>query len=115
MTSKYLNSQEHVLRISACLRLMEIAAETLIVYQQTYHSFSQIDQIFFDNCMQLVKHTRHTSTTMRNIINLSNVHSAIYLVNTSIKQFQIMFEPTLTMGTSNSEYVNNFDSIDNRQ
>jgi hypothetical protein len=34
---------------------------------------------------------------------LANVQSAIHLVNTSIKQFEIIFEPKLNTGTPNPE------------
>ncbi|CAF2752433.1 unnamed protein product [Rotaria sp. Silwood2] len=103
MASRYLSAQEHVIRASASLRIIEIAIETLIAYKRTFHTFGQADKIFFDNCTRIIEQTRGTTITKRIYINLSTVHSAIYFVNTSIKQFEIMFEPTLSTGTSNHD------------
>ncbi len=75
----------------------------MIVYRRTFHTFGQADKIFFDNCTHIIEQTRSTTTTARININVAVVQSAIYFVNTSIKQFEIMFEPTLNTGTPNSE------------
>ena len=82
-----------------------MAIETLIVYKRTFHTFNQLDKIFFENCVRLIEQTRSTKTTVRLQISLLTVQSAIYFVNTSIKQFEIMFEPTLNSSTPNTEYV----------
>jgi hypothetical protein len=103
ISARYVSAREHVLRVSASLRIIELAIETLIVYRRTFHTFGQADKIFFDNCSHIIEQTRGTTATMRVNINIANVQSAIHLVNTSIKQFEIMFEPTLSTGTPNSE------------
>ncbi|CAF4498560.1 unnamed protein product [Rotaria sp. Silwood1] len=103
MASRYLSAQEHVIRVSASLRIIEIAIETLIAYKRTFHTFGQADKIFFDNCIRIIEQTRGSTITKRIYINLTTVQSAIYFVNTSIKQFEIMFEPTLSTGMSNHE------------
>ncbi|CAF0932208.1 unnamed protein product [Rotaria sordida] len=103
MSARYLSAREHVLRISASLRIIELAIETLIVYRRTFHTFGQADKIFYDNCTHIIEQTRSTTTTTRVNINVAIVQSAIYFVNTSIKQFEIMFEPTLNTGTPNSD------------
>jgi len=103
MSTRYLSAREQVLRVSASLRIIELAIETLIVYRRTFHTFGQADKIFFDNCNHIIEQTRSTTTPTRININVPIVQSAIYLVNTSIKQFEIMFEPTLNPGTPTSE------------
>jgi hypothetical protein len=103
MSARYLSAREHVLRLSASLRIIELTIETLIVYRRTFHTFGQADKIFFDNCTHIIEQTRATTTPIRVNINVTNVQSAIHFVNTSIKQFEIMFEPTLNTGTSNPE------------
>ncbi|CAF1151415.1 unnamed protein product [Adineta steineri] len=102
MSARYLSAREQVLRVSASLRVIELAIETLIVYRRTFHTFGQADKVFFDNCNHIIEKTRST-TTVRVNINVAIVQSAIYFVNTSIKQFEIMFEPTLNTGTLNPE------------
>lgn len=104
MSARYLSAREHVLRISACLRILELTVETLFVYHRAFHSFSQPDNVFFDNCLHIIEQTRPTSGPIRLNINIANVQSAIYLTNSSIKQFEIMFEPTLNSVTTNSEF-----------
>ena len=104
MSARYLSAREQVLRVSASLRIIELAIETLIVYRRTFHTFGQADKLFFDNCTHIIEQTRSTTATVRVNLNVSIVQSAIYLINTSIKQFEIMFEPTLNTGTSNPEY-----------
>lgn len=103
MSARYLSAREHVLRVSAALRIIELAIETLIVYRRTFHTFGQADKVFFDNCTHIIEQTRGTAATVRINVNVSIVQSAIYFVNTSIKQFEIMFEPTMNSGTPNSE------------
>lgn len=103
MASRYLTAQEHVLRTAASLRLIEMAIETLIIYKRTFHSFAQTDKIFFDNCLRIVEQTRVMTSTVKMNINLSTVQAAIYLVNTSIKQFEIMFEPNVNTPSPNAE------------
>ncbi|UJR30419.1 hypothetical protein I4U23_017954 [Adineta vaga] len=103
MSARYLSAREQVLRVSASLRIIELAIETLIVYRQTFHTFGQADKIFFDNCTHIIEQTRGTIPIARINISLSIVQSAIYFVNTSIKQFEVMFEPSLNTGTPNSE------------
>lgn len=105
MSGRYLSAQEHVIRVAGSLRILEMAIETLIVYKRTFHSFGQTDKVFFDNCSRIIEQTRGTTMAKRIHINAAVVQSAIYFVNTSIKQFEIMFEPTLSTGTSNPEYV----------
>jgi hypothetical protein len=103
MSARYLSAREHVLRVSASLRILELAIETLIVYRRTFHSFGQNDKMFFDNCTHIIEQTRSTTAIIRVNINVTNVQSAIHFVNTSIKQFEIMFEPKLNSGTPNPE------------
>jgi len=103
MSGRYLSAREQVLRVSASLRIIELAIETLIVYRRTFHTFGQADKIFFDNCTHIIEQTRGTTATTRININVAIVQSAIYFVNTSIKQFEVMFEPTLNSGTPNPE------------
>jgi len=103
MSARYLSAREHVLRVSASLRILELAIETLIVYRRTFHTFGQNDKIFFDNCTHIIEQTRSTTAIIRVNINVTNVQSAIHFVNTSIKQFEIMFEPKLNSGTPNPE------------
>jgi hypothetical protein len=105
MASRCIAAREHVLRVSASLRIIEMSIETLIIYRRTFHTFGQADKTFLDNCIRIIEQTRGTTLTMKVNINLSMVQSAIYFVNISIKQFEIMFEPTLNTGTPNSEYV----------
>lgn len=105
MAARYLSAQDHVIRVSASLRIMEMAIEMLIIYKRTFHTFGQADKIFYDNCTRIIEQTRSTTLSKRVHINLAIVQSAIYLVNTSIKQFEVMFEPTLSTGTPNPEYV----------
>lgn len=103
MASRYLAGQEHALRVSASLRLLEMAIETLIVYKRTYQTFGQGEKIFFDNCIRIIE--QNPTMTVRMNISLGIVQSAIYFVNTSIKQYEIMFEPTLNTSIHNPEYV----------
>ena len=103
MSGRYLSAREHVLRVSASLRILELTIETLIVYRRTFHTFGQNDKVFFDNCTHIIEQTRGTTATIRANINVANVQSAIYFVNTSIKQFEIMFEPKFNAGTPNPE------------
>jgi hypothetical protein len=103
MSARYLSAREQVLRVSASLRIIELAIETLIVYRRTFHTFGQADKIFFDNCTHIIEQTRGTTATTRININVAIVQSAIHFVNTSIKQFEVMFEPTLNSGTPNPE------------
>lgn len=104
MAARYLQAHEHVLRIAASLRLLELAIEMLIIYKRTFHSFAQMDKLFFENCLRLLEQTRGgTSSIVKLNINATTVQSAIYLVNTSIKQFEIMFEPNLNGTTINAE------------
>lgn len=105
MAARYLAAQEQVLRSSASLRLIEMAIKTLIVYKRTFHSFAQADKVFYDNCIRIIEQTRVMTTSVKMNINLSIVQSAIYFVNTSIKQYEIMFEPTLNSPTPPNEYV----------
>ncbi|CAF2063165.1 unnamed protein product [Rotaria magnacalcarata] len=109
MASRYLSAQEHVIRVSASLRIIEMAIETLIVYKRTFHTFGQTDKILFDNCIRIIEQTRGTTITKRIHINSAIVQSAIYFVNTSIKQFEIMFEPTISIGTSNSDHLSSLN------
>jgi hypothetical protein len=102
MSARYLSAREHVLRVSASLHKIELAIETLIVYRRTFHTFGQADKIFLDNCTHIIEQTRGSTTRIN--INVPIVQSAIYFVNTSIKQFEVMFEPTLNTGTPNPEY-----------
>lgn len=103
MSARYLSAREQVLRVASSLRIIELTIETLIVYRRTFHTFGQADKVFFDNCTHIIEQTRSSTTATRININVANVQSAIHLVNTSIKQFEIMFEPTLNTGTPNSE------------
>ncbi|CAF0892319.1 unnamed protein product [Adineta ricciae] len=103
MSARYLSAREQVLRASASLRIIELAIETLIVYRRTFHTFGQADKTFFDNCTHIIDQTRNGTTIARVSIGVSTVQSAIYLVNTSIKQFETMFEPSLSTGTPTSE------------
>lgn len=115
MSARYISAREHALRLSALLRVIELTVETLVVYRRTFHSFSQADKIFFDNCNHLIEQTRMTtittSTTTTNslssptrlTITMPIVQSAIYFVNTSLKQFEIMFEPSLSSSGNHSE------------
>ncbi|CAF1192316.1 unnamed protein product [Rotaria magnacalcarata] len=103
MSARYLAAREHVLRVSASLRIIESTVETLIVYRRTFHTFGQVDKVFFDNCTHIIEQTRGTTATTRVNINVGIVQSAIYFVNASIKQFEIIFEPTLNGGTPNPE------------
>jgi len=105
MASRYLSAREHVLRVSASLRIIEMAIETLIIYRQTFHTFGQADKIFFDNCIRIIEKIKSTTLTRRVYINSSTVQSAIYFVDICIKQYEIMFEPTLSTGTPHHEYV----------
>jgi hypothetical protein len=105
MASRYLSAREHVLRVSASLHIIEMAIEILIVYRQTFLTFGQADKIFFDNCIRIIEKTNGTTIAKRFYINSTIVQSAIYFVNISIKQFEIMFEPTLSTETSHHEYV----------
>ena len=102
MSARYLSGREHVLRVAAVLRVIELAIETLIAYRRTFHSYGQADKTFLDNCIHLMDQTR-AGSTKRVTIGAAVVQSAIYLVNTSMKQFEIMFEPTLHAGASNPE------------
>ncbi len=100
MASRYLSAREHVLRVSASLCIIQMSVETLFVYRQTFHTYGQADKIFFDNCIRILEQSRSLTTNTRRIsINSAIVHSAIYVVNTCIKQFEIMFEPTLNART----------------
>ena len=108
MSARYISAREHVLRLSALLRVIESTIETLVVYRRTFHSFSQADKIFFDNCNHLIEQARGTATTTnvsptRVTIGMPVVQSALYLVNTSLKQFEIMFEPSLSSSGGNPE------------
>ena len=103
MSARYLSAREQVLRVAASLRILELAIETLIVYRRTFHTFGQNDKVFYDNCTHIIEQTRGTNTILRVSINVANVQSAIHLVNTSIKQFEIMFEPKLNGATFNPE------------
>jgi hypothetical protein len=73
MAARYISAREHVLRVSASLRVMEMAIETLIVYRQMFHTFSQVDKIFFDNCVRIIEQMKGTMITMRVSINLTIV------------------------------------------
>lgn len=104
MSARYLSAREQVLRVSAALRSIESAIETLIVYRRTFHAFGPPDKIFLDNCAHIIEQTRGTAAAVtRANINVAIVHSAIYLVNTSIKQYEVMFEPSLNTSTPNPE------------
>ena len=103
MSARYQSAREHVVRVAASISIIELAIETLIVYRRTFHTFGQNDKTFFDNCLQLIEQTRATTAKIRMAITASVVQSAIYFVNASLKQYEIMFEPTLTSANNNLE------------
>lgn len=104
MAGKYIAAREQILRLSASLTIIEMAVETLIVYRETFQTFGQADKIFFDNCIRLIEQTRGTTPVKRVLINTNIVQSAIYFLDMSIKQFEIVFEPSLSNGTPTHEY-----------
>ena len=104
MAGKYVAAREHVLRLSASLAIIEIAVETLIIYRETFQTFGQADKIFFDNCIRLIEQTRGTTSIKRILINANIVQSAVYFLDMSLKQFEIVFEPSLTSGSPTHEY-----------
>ena len=104
MAGKYVAAREHVLRLSASLAIIEIAVETLIIYRETFQTFGQADKIFFDNCIRLIEQTRGTTSIKRILINTNIVQSAVYFLDMSLKQFEIVFEPSLTSGSPTHEY-----------
>jgi hypothetical protein len=105
MSARYLSARQHVLRTAALLRLLELTIETLIVYRRTYQTFNQADQILFNNCSHLFELTRRTATATAHVtIGVAIVQSAIYFISTSLKQYEIMLEPTLHNESNHDEY-----------
>lgn len=107
MSTRYLSAREHVLRTAVALHALESTIETLIAYRRTFHTFAHPDKLFFENCSRLIDQTRVPTSlptgTQRVSIRTAVVQSAIYLVNTSLKQYEIMFEPNLSSGTTSAE------------
>ena len=72
-----------------------MSVETLFIYRQTFPTYGQPDKIFSDNCIRLLDQGRNPTGTRKISISSPIVQSAIYFVNMCIKQFEIMFEPTI--------------------